>query len=339
MSRSDETLYRQWVMLTRIPRYPRKITVPDLKNILLGEGYTVDTRTIQRDLNKLSISFPLSNDTEGRKNYWFWIEEAAIQDLPGMDPVTALAFEMAESYLEPLLPQATLELLQPYFHRARVVLNDQSDSLLRKWPDKVAVIERGLVLQKPEINPDVQRIVYQALLEEKPLKASYQPRGAESVKKYLMHPLGIVSRVGVIYLICTLWDYDDVKQFALHRFSHAEIIDDPINIHKNFSLTDYIEQDKEFAYKIEDKSIQLKVLFEAGTAAHLAETPLSENQTLTPQDDGRILLEVEIMRTLELRWWLLGFGNDVEIIKPESMRETFKNIANQQSKIYTAHLE
>ena len=214
MSRSDETLYRQWVMLTRIPRHPRKITVPALKSILLGEGYTVDTRTIQRDLNKLSISFPLSSDTEGRKNYWYWIPEAAIQDLPGMDPVTALAFEMAESYLKPLLPRATLDLLQPYFHRARKVLNAQSDTLLRKWPEKVAVIERGPVLQKPDINPDVQQVVYQALLEEKPIKASYQPRGAEQSKDYLMHPLGIVSRVGMIYLICTLWDYDDAKQFA-----------------------------------------------------------------------------------------------------------------------------
>jgi len=310
-------------MLTRIPRYPRKITVPDLKSILLGEGYTVDTRTIQRDLNKLSISFPLSNDTEGRKNYWYWIEEAAIQDFPGMDPVTALAFEMAESYLKPLLPQATLELLQPYFHRARDVLNDQSDSLLRKWPDKVAVIERGPVLQKPEINFDVQRVVYQALLEEKPIKASYCPRGAEQSKDYLMHPLGIVSRVGVIYLICTLWDYDDAKQFALHRFSHAEIADSPILIQEKFSLEHYIEKDQQFSYKLEDNPIQLKVLFDAKIAGHLAETPLAENQMLTPQDDGRVLLEVEVMRTLELRWWLQGFGDNVEVLEPTSMRDKF----------------
>ena len=334
MSRSDETLYRQWVMLTKIPRYPRKITVPDLKSILLGEGYTVDTRTIQRDLNKLSISFPLSNDTEGRKNYWFWIEEAAIQDLPGMDPVTALAFEMAESYLEPLLPKATLELLKPYFFRAREVLNDQSDSLLRKWPDKVAVIERGPVLKKPDINPDVQRIVYQALLEEKPLKARYQPRGNDKTKDYVMHPLGIVSRVGVIYLICTLWDYDDIKQFALHRFSHAEIVDSPVNIKADFSLQNYIDEDKQFAYKLDDKPIQLKVLFDAKTAGHLAETPLSDNQVLTPQTDGRVLLEAELIRTLELRWWLQGFGDNVEVLEPTTMRDKFIKTSNSLNKIY-----
>ena len=337
MSRSDETLFRQWVMLTNIPRYPRKISVPDLKSILLGEGYTVDTRTIQRDLNKLSISFPLSNDTEGRKNYWFWIEEAAIQDLPGMDPVTALAFEMAETYLKPLLPQSTLELLQPYFNRAKDVLGEQSDSLLRSWPDKVKVIERGPVLQKPAINSDVQRVVYQALLEEKTIQASYQPRGKDQAKNYLIHPLGIVSRMGIIYLICTLWDYEDVKQFALHRFTQAEIANEAIKIKADFTLQNYVDNDRQFAYPVGDKPIQLKVLFDKESASHLAETPLATGQKLLPQDDGRVLLECKIVETLELRWWLQGFGDNVEVLEPKAMRDKFIETNKSLLAIYSSN--
>jgi len=335
MSRSDETLYRQWVMLTHIPHYPRKITVPDLKNILLGQGYAVDTRTVQRDLNKLSISFPLSNATEGRKNYWFWMEEAAIQDLPGMDPVTALAFEMAESYLSPLLPQSTLELLQPYFDRARTVLSEQSDSLLRLWPEKVSVIERGPVLQKPKINAYVQRVIYQALLEEKTIQGCYQPRGSDQTKEYLLHPLGIVSRMGVIYLICTLWDYDDVKQFALHRFTTAELSDNQMNVKADFSLQNYIQNDRKFAYPLEDKPVELRVLFDAVIAGHLAETPLSSNQQLTLQEDGRVLLTANIVDTLELRWWLQGFGDNVEVLSPTVMRDKFKETAGKLQALYS----
>ena len=150
-----------------------------------------------------------------------------------------------------------------------------------------------------------------------------------------MHPLGIVSRVGVIYLICTLWDYDDIKQFALHRFSHAEIVDSPVNIKADFSLQNYIDEDKQFAYKLDDKPIQLKVLFDAKTAGHLAETPLSDNQVLTPQADGRVLLEAKVLRTLELRWWLQAFGDNVEILEPLSMRVKFSEVAVQLSKLYS----
>jgi predicted DNA-binding transcriptional regulator YafY len=334
MSRSDETLYRQWVMLTKIPRHPRRITVPQLKSILLGEGYTVDTRTIQRDLNKLSGQFPLNCDSEGRKNFWFWIEDAAVSDLPGMEPVTALAFEMAESYLTPLLPTATLSLLKPYFDRARSILSDQSDSKLRKWPDKVAVIERGPTLQKPIIDPDLQQTIYQALLEEKTITAQYLTKSSKQAKEYLIHPLGIVSRMGVIYLICTLWDYEDIKQFALHRFTKVTFSDEPFKINKEFNLQQYIESDQQFSYPIQKDEIDLKVLFDAERASHLAETPLTKNQKLTQQSDGKILLEATLTDTLDLRWWLQGFADKVEVLEPSEMREEFKKVADRLLNIY-----
>lgn len=334
MSRSDDTLYRQWVMLAKIPRYPQKTTVSELKAYLLDEGYMVDKRTVQRDLNKLTISFPLCSETEGRKNYWFWVKDAVIQDLPGMNPVTALAFEMAESYLRPLLPETTLALLEPYFNRAKNVLSDQSKSMLRTWPEKVSVIDRGPVLLKPVIKGDIQSVIYQALLEEKTISGTYQPRFSQQTKEYLIHPLGIVSRMGVIYLICTLWGYNDVVQLALHRFLHVESNDNPAKINADFSLHKYIEEEQELSYPLKGNSISLKVLFNPNTADHLAETPLTATQIITRKDDGRVLLETEILETLELRWWLQGFGANVEVLEPIEFRNKFKKMSGQLTAIY-----
>ena len=322
MSRSVDTLYRQWLMLSKIPRYPRSISAPALKSILEDEGYKIDIRTIQRDLLKLSSPFPLSNETEGRKNYWFWMEHAAVQDLPGMEPVTALAFEMAESYLTPLLPKATLDLLQPYFYRAKEVLQTTS-AKLKDWPKKVAVIDRGPVLIKPTIEPLVQNIIYQALLEEKQLQVTYKPRHSKNLSKYTVHPLGIVSRHSVIYLICTLWDYHDVKQLALHRFESATLLSEKANLVKQFNLNDYVKKDHQFSYPLNLEPIKLKALFKADIAEHLYETPLTINQTLTVADDSHVLLEATLIDTLDLRWWLSGFGSNVEIIEPINLREYF----------------
>jgi len=334
MSRSDETMYRQWVMLAHIPRYPRTITVPELSQILLGEGYTVDVRTIQRDLNKLSISFPLSNDVEGRKNYWFWIEDAAILDLPSMEPVTALAFKMAESYLLPILPKATLDLLSPYFARAKEILNSQQDSSLGSWADKVRVIERGPTLLKPTITENIQYVVYQALLEEKCIKASYKGRGQTKNREYHIHPLGIVSRMGVIYLICTLWSYSEIKQFALHRFTAAEIVNEKSQKPDDYSLASYIDQNEEFSYVLSSSPLKLKALFDAHTAQHLAETPLSPDQKLVKTDDGRIMITATVTDSLELQWWLQGFGEKVEVLEPESLRDKLRDVFKKLAERY-----
>lgn len=320
MSRSVDTLYRQWLMLSKIPRYPRRITVAELKSMLSGEGYEIDIRTIQRDLIKLTLSFPLSNDIEGRKQYWYWIENAATQDLPGMDPVTALAFQMAESYLSPMLPQATLTLLMPYFSRAKEVL-EKGTSRLKHWPKKVAMIGRGPLLIKPVIKPEVQYVIYQALSEEKQLRAFYKKRHVKIASEYLIHPLGIVNKQGVIYLVCTLWGYTDIKQFALHRFDSAELLDGSAKNLDAFNLASYVQEDHQFAYPLSSEPIQLKVLLEPEAAEHLYETPLAKDQVLTLHPDKRVLLEASIKDSHELRWWLNSFGANIEVLEPLALRE------------------
>jgi len=64
-------------------------------------------------------------------------------------------------------------------------------------------------------------------------------------------------------------------------------------------------------------------LFNAKAIEHLHETPLTKDQVLTPQDDGRLLLEGTITDTLELRWWLASFGSGAEVLKPDKLRQHF----------------
>jgi len=88
---------------------------------------------------------------------------------------------------------------------------------------------------------------------------------------------------GVLYLICTLWDYKDIKQFALHRFISAKKSEEPFQKSDDFSLQAYTQEQQQFAYPTNKTPIHLKVLFEKNIAKHLAETPLSNTQKLTPQ--------------------------------------------------------
>ncbi|WP_143557317.1 hypothetical protein [Solemya velum gill symbiont] len=122
MRKSTETLTRQWNLLKLIPSYPRMVSTSDLHQLILDEGFEVEKRTTERDLDNLSRSFPLSVETSGRTNMWFWTAGAASLEIPSMSPTTALMVKLAESYLTPLLPSTALTLLTPYFERAESVL-------------------------------------------------------------------------------------------------------------------------------------------------------------------------------------------------------------------------
>jgi len=331
MRKSTDTLLRQWTMLKKLPRYPQRIGTPDLTQRLADEGFAVDVRTVQRDLERLAAIFPLSSEQQGRTNYWFWTSADKVLEIPAMAPGAALTFRLAREYLEPLLPKTTLEWLAPYFRQADEVLKG---TRLGPWTRKVRAIVRGPTLIPPRIAPDVQAVVYEALLEDRRFEVDYRSREQKKSSRYMVNPLGLVVRLGVVYLVCTLWEYQDIRQLALHRMSKPVLLDDPAKRPKHFDLRRYIEEEKQFAYPHTDRLIKLRALFDEGAAYHLYETPISTDQRLVPQRDNRVLLTATVPDTAELRWWLLGFGDGVEIVSPKRMRTEFAMIARRLRSIY-----
>jgi predicted DNA-binding transcriptional regulator YafY len=321
-------------MLRKIPRYPNSVGTREIRDKLAEDGFQIDVRTIQRDLGKLSVFFPLASEEQGKARRWCWAEGAKVMDIPGMESPTALAFRLAEEYLVTLLPQTTLRHLEPHFRRAKEVLKPIRGNRLGLWPGKVIVIGRGPDLMPPSIKPEVQDVVYRALLNDRQIEVTYKGKDAEKPKSYPVNPLGLVFRDGVVYLVGTAKDYADVRHFVLHRVSAVKLLDTPCRRLAGFDLTAYVKEQKHFAYPVSQHTIELEALFEANAAVHLTERPLSKNQRLTSQKDGRVLLQATVKDSLELHWWLLGFGDKVEVLTPKALREEFATIAQRMASHY-----
>ncbi len=335
MPTARDAVRRQWALLKEIPRAPGSIGTSALLVRLKEQGYVVNVRTIQRDLITLATVFPLSSSEEGRASRWFWSEAAKVVDVPGLDVSTALAFQLAREYLQPLLPQVVHRRLAGHFQRAEECLSRQTTNQLSLWPDKVCVISRGPALRPPPINAAVQMAVEQALLHERQLQLVYRSKHDDQPKRYVAHPCGLVSRDGVFYLIATLRDYPDLRHLALHRISIAEVMRDRAKRPSGFTLKKYVAEEQLFSYPTQGGLIHLDVLLEAKTAIHLRERPLARNQRLTTMtEDGRTRLRATLRDTHELRWWLLGFGDKIEVLGPKSLRKEFADIARRMAKRY-----
>ncbi len=327
-----DTLLRQWAMLRRIPRQPRKITAQELAKHLSAEGYAVTPRSVQRDLTTLGTLFMLACDDRSKPHGWSWAKEAVF-GISGMAPSTALAFVMAQRFLKPLLPQAALGGLAPHFRQAQEWLGQTPRSPYTRWPEKVRVLPRGLKLLPPEVDHEVLDTVYQALLEERRFTVDYKPREAIKASRYEVSPLGLVVRDGVLYLVCTLWDYTDLKQLVLHRMKQAELLEIQVNRPESFNLDDYLRSGA-FSAPNTAETLKLEAVFDSGCALHLREARLSKDQKLEDRPDGRVRLTATVPDTGELRWWLLGFGEGVEVVGPEELRAEFRTTAQALAKRY-----
>ena len=333
MRESRDTLFRYLALLQLLPQWPKSITTSEILEKLknLNPDYAVDKRSIQRDLNKLSAEFAITCETEGRTNRWYWSDKNSFTQIPAMSESTALALRFAQEYLQDIMPPATLKILNPYFEHAKEVLKS---TRLDRWTAKVKIIKRGPELIPPKISPAVQAAVYQALLEGKKIKALYQGRNKDKPSEYIMSPEGLVMREGIIYLVASLWNYADIRHFPLQRMQKAEVLNEPAQSLPGFSLQKHIEQDKEFSYPVSRKNIKLKILVNNYIARHLSECRLSEDQKIKPQDEDSVIIEATVPDTYDLRWWLLGFGDQVEVLAPKSLRNEFTELAASMRDIY-----
>ena len=318
---SQETSIRLIKLLTYIPKYPAKRSLSNFKEHLESLGYEVTDRTIQRDLLKLEKYFPLLCDDRNPPYGWSWQEDAKEINLSAMDKVEALSLSLAEKYLEPLMPIENYERIRNLFDRANNTLESSEQSQLKKWRDRVRVLPQSQRLEPPLINQEVQSNIYDALLNGEQLDVQYLKANSKLAQKRIVNPLGIVL-MGIVHrLICTMDpDFKKIRHLPLHRFKTANANGEKSIEPENFDIDDYLDKES-LSFLRTEKKLKVELLFRGNTGFHLSETPVSKDQKYKEEKNGKIRISGTVADTEQLRWWILGFGENVEVIKPSTLRD------------------
>jgi hypothetical protein len=335
-----DAILRNLKLLRAIPRHPVKSDVARLHRALADAGYRITRRQVQRDLERLSGSFPIRPDVEkrGYARGWSWDRGAEILDLPAMDPRTALMLKLIQRFAPQLLPPTVGDELTPYFQRAEETLKSGKDSGLGRWSDCVRVVPREMPLLAPKLDGATARAVYDALLLGKRFTARYASRsaGGKEPSDVEINPLGLVARGNLVYLVCTFWNYESVLQIPIHRIRHARLLDKDASRPKGFDLDGYIRGGA-FQYPhgtASGRSIKLRVIFDSGVAAHLAETPLSADQVIKKRNKDEVMVTATVQDTQQLEWWLRAFGDAVEVIAPKALRNRMRDTLTRAAARY-----
>jgi len=251
-----------------------------------------------------------------------------------MDPVEALTISLAEQYLEPLMPKASYKRIGIFFDRANTVLKEQSPKLISRWRQRVRVLPEMLRFKQPKINIDVEQALYRAAFEGRQIKALYRKRGESKSSLRHIHPLGLVMKGSINYLICMMdEDRNQPRHLPLHRFEKVKILEEKSEEPEKFNLDEFTHTNN-LSYEYSKKLYTFKALFDFTAAAHLIETPLNSTQKVSKQADGRLLISARMTDTLQFEQWLRSFGSDVEILEPLKLKNKFKILAKELNKKY-----
>ncbi len=328
---SDASFSRLLRLLQLIPPHPRALDTTQLATLLAGDGFDTTARTVQRDLVKLEgMGFGLQCVDDSKPFRWRLSSSAKSPFLPALDVPQALALLLVESHLSRLLPRAAWASLRSQLDAARKVVEGKP---ARRWLERVRVVPRSQPLQTPAIDVGVLDVVQLSLIEERAIKVHYKKADGTESHELVLHPLGLLFRESVAYLVATAFDFGDVRQYALHRMKKAQATNErakkPVG---GFDLDAWMAAG-EGGWRLAKEPVHLELAFYDGAERSVVESPLSPDQVVKTVNEA-VLVKATVNDTRVLRSWLLGFGDAVEVRRPKALRDEMRAALSSAAKRY-----
>ena len=301
---------------------PTYLTSKQIHSKLINqEGFDVSLRTVERDLAELPDIFPQNITVNDRSKPYGYKLPLEAKKSSGMSPAEAVCLQLAFDYLNPLLPNKSLNPMTPYLKEAEAVLNMISAKKMKNWKNKVLTLNEGFQLSQAKVSAEILSTAHQALWDGKMIGVKYTSKYKKEPSTYELHPGGLVYRGRVSYLICSFdSDRNNPVYLPLHRFKKIEVSEKPSAL-DNKNIQNLVKD--LLGFKVSKQKIKIKLKFSQMAGGHLYETPISKSQKIRLSQDGYIIVEDEVTDDMELRFWIQGFADRVEVLAPKKLRDEF----------------
>lgn len=294
--------------------------------------WDISFRQLQRDVldlreMKLLDEAP-SNDPQVGATFSADTSHTSLRRPGDIDYPHALATKLALDHARQIIAPAVLRSLEKTRGSVERILGINETSLV-PWSEKVATQPLGMPLQPYTLDDAVFDAVKDALHRDRRLSFDYRKLESEPTHR-VVDPLGLVSRPPRLYLVCV--EKGDIKPFSLARMRNLTVLKDRAERPYGFKLAAYLETPKaRFLKAPEPLDLHLRV--SPDMAEQLAETPIAG--AAIRSQGGEWQVHVQIPHTLELETFLLGWGEKVEVLGPQTFRE---HIANRIAEMASQYL-
>ena len=242
-----------------------------------------------------------------------------------MKPIDALMFALVERFSPEFVPDTMRGDFEEGVGKARQTL--ESDPQLANWVDKkTARIDtwQGL-LESPQFENDIWSIVSAAIFAEQNLEIIYLGKNGEM--RHEVCPLAAVKRDEVLYVALRFCGYEDVRLLPLHRIVRAAVLEtSAAHDGEQLDLGSFLRNGLPFVLPGEQEFV-IHLLLHESAYHSFKSRPLRGTLSISAPVDGWFEVKAnEVRNTMELRWWLLGFGEKVRILEPEFLSRELQSL-------------
>lgn len=293
----------------------------------LARELEVSRRTVYRDLNMLELAgIPFYYDREKggyeiHNTYWLPPVNLDIEEALSL---VALARTTVDREAIPLMGKA--------LDAARKI-ESQLPLAIRAAVGELAEnvrIRRGPVARHDQLD-ETYETVRRAIATRHTLAGRYISFAEKRQLPVTVDPYWLVFHDRAWYLLGHSHGHGEVRTFKLGRFAELKTMpgrfDPPTE-----TLEDHLGNAWRFIPEGREYDVVLR--FKPLVAANVAEVRWHRTQDVTWHDDGSIDFRVRVDGLGEIFWWVLGYGDQVRVLEPKTLRDRVRKTARSVAEKY-----
>ena len=299
----------------------------------LAQACEVSRRTIFRDLDVLrQAGIPLVFDEQQQRYY-----------VPGSHflPPTNFTPEEALSLIVLCHDLGDRRNL-PFFGPARSAALKLESSLPARLRDLLPSTAEAVQIQLPPANPLAgQKPIYEQLLEaiggRSAVRISYNSLAEDQRIRTRVHPYRLLFSRRSWYLIGRSSLHRGTRTFNVGRILDLEVLEDHYQVPRGFSTERYLRN----AWHLIPEpgpDHDVVVRFDKTVAHNVAEVTWHKTQRLEFRPDGTLDFHLAVSGVGEISWWILGYGDRAEVLRPPALRRIVARHAARMAHRYQQEL-
>lgn len=294
-----------------------------------GKDVYVSKRTVQLDIqmmrsDKLGYNAPI--EVYQRKYYRYAEEDYSIMNIPVTDHDIKIMNE-------------SIQILRQFkdfslFKEMNGVLERLEDSVYATQKNNKPIIH----LEKNEQLKGLHHIdiLYHAILDKKVLKIGYRSFKARQPSEIEIHPQLLKEFNNRWFLLAVGHNRRSLTTFALDRIITIATSDTDISyVDHHIDGDDYYKDviGVTVSENVRPELISFRV--DRRNAPYVTTKPFHSSQKTVARDDYGVTFSIEVQMNFELERLILGFGDSIEVLQPEKLRNRIQEKLKRAVKKYT----
>jgi len=166
--------------------------------------------------------------------------------------------------------------------------------------------------------------ILRGLIHQSKIQILHYSHRVKGYRYHIIHPYTLLLHRDSLYLHAYVEGYDQIRTFLIDRIKEAVNKNEPFKYPASFTPNELTDGSFGIFQAPDDKPLKITVRFKEILWEYLTTRSWHPTQKFLPVKGGYFAMEVDLKNTNEFIPWILQFGSDAAVIKPESLRDKIK---------------